>query len=161
MFESADRLRAEIQSTLHTLREGTGGRYACVVERKGVLLESAEPESPSWPIRQFLEARLAELFAIPAALQAEQEFGDVFAEWESPAGQEEDEFLLAFVNAKVGFVLVCPDAEEQRAQLRRPMEALADRLLRLNAAWRVDEKGRGLFLGRARLDIVAITRPPA
>jgi len=161
MFESADRLREEIRALLGALLEGTGGRYACIVERKGVLLESAPPDVSPWPMRQFLEARLAELFAIPAALAADQEFADVFAEWESPEGGDEDEFLLAFVNGKVGLVLVCPEAETQREELKKPIHALVDRLLRLDASWRVDEKGRGLFLGRPRLDLVAIGRPPA
>jgi hypothetical protein len=156
---SEDRLRQEIVAMLAALRKGTGARYACVVERKGVLLESADPEDAAWAIRQFLNGRLDALFAVPKALAADQSFDDVFAEWETPAGREEDEFLLAFVNGKVAVVLVCPDAEAHRDELRKPMQALADRLFRLNAGFGLDEKGRGLFLGRARLDLVAIGRP--
>ena len=65
------------------------------------------------------------------------------ARWGSP-----DEFLLAFVNGKVALVVACPDAERAQGEVLRPLRALADRLFRLNAAWRVDEKGRGLFFGR-------------
>ena len=41
------------------------------------------------------------------------------------------------------------------------MKALADRLFRVNAAWRVDERGNGLLFGRARLDMVVIGRAEA
>ena len=118
----------------------------------------AEPTEATWPSRQFLEERLAKLFSIPKALATDAPIDDVFAEWESPAGIE-DEFFLAFVNGKVGLVVVCPEAERLRDELRKPLEVLADRLLRLNSAWRVDEKGRGLFFGRPRLDLVVIGRP--
>jgi len=129
-----------------------------VLERSGVVLESADPEDAAWAIRQFLNQRLAGLFAVPAALAEDRPFDDVFADWESPAGQTEDEFLLAFVNGKVGVVLVCPEAERHRNELREPMRALTDRLFRLNPGWGLDEKGRGLFVGRPRLDLVAIGR---
>ena len=43
-------------------------------------------------------------------------------------------------------VVVCPDAEQAQGLVDRPLRALADRLFRLNPAWRLDEKGRGLFL---------------
>ena len=82
---------------LGALRAGTGARYACVVERKGVMLESAEPEEAAWAIRQFLNERLEALFAVPKALADDRAFDDVFADWATPAGPEEDEFLLAFV----------------------------------------------------------------
>jgi hypothetical protein len=156
---SEDRLHQEIISMLEALRGGTGARYACVVERKGVLLESADPEEAAWAIRQFLNERLLALFAVPKALAEDRPFDDVFADWATPAGREEDEFLLAFVNGKVAVVLICPDAEAHRDSLRKPMQAMADRLFRLNAGFGLDEKGRGLFLGRARLDLVAIGRP--
>ncbi len=155
MFESEARLREDILGLLGTIREAADARYACVVERSGVRFEIAEPTEATWPSRQFLEERLAKLFSIPKALAEDEPIDDVFAEWESLAGTE-DEFLLAFVNGKVGLVVVCPQAERLRDELRRPLEVLADRLLRLNSAWRVDEKGRGLFFGRPRLDLVVI-----
>jgi hypothetical protein len=155
MFESETRLREDVLRLLSTIREAAEARYACVVEPAGVRFQIAEPEDATWPSRQFLEQRLASLFSIPKALAADGPIEDVFAEWESPAGVL-DEFFLAFVNGKVGLVVVCPDAERLRDELRKPLEVLADRLLRLNASWRVDEKGRGLFFGRPRLDLVVI-----
>lgn len=158
MFESESRLREEIAGLLDTIRERAGARYACVAEPKGVRFESAEPPDAPWPSRRFLEERLTALFAIPASLAADGPAEDVFADWESPAGTPEDEFFLAFINGKVALVVVCPHAEPLREELKKLIHALADRLFRLNAAWRVDEKGRGLFLGRPRLDVVVIGR---
>jgi hypothetical protein len=40
----------------------------------------------------------------------------------------------------------------------RPLEVLADRLFRLDSSYRLDEQGRGLFFGSARLDMVVIGR---
>ena len=134
-------------------------RYACILEPKGVIAETAEPPDAPWPTRQFLERRLAAIFSIPKALAAGEPLDDVFAEWHSPASRDEDEFFLAFVNGKVALVVVCGEAEPLRESLSKPIQALADRLFRLNASWRVDEKGRGLFFGRARLDLVVIGRP--
>jgi hypothetical protein len=158
MFESDAKLREDVLGLLASIRETAEARYAGVVDRTGVLFESAEPEDGTWPSRQYLEGRLGRLFSIPQALAAETPIEDVFDEWQSPVGLE-DEFLLAFVNGKVGLVVVCPDAERLRDELRRPLQVLADRLLRLNASWRIDEKGRGLFFGRPRLDLVVIGRP--
>jgi hypothetical protein len=158
MFESEARLREDVVGLLATIREAAEARYACVVDASGVRFQVAEPEDATWPSRQFLEQRLGSLFSIPRALAADGPIEDVFAEWESPAGVT-DEFFLAFVNRKVGLVVVCPDAERVREELRKPLEVLADRLLRLNASWRVDEKGRGLFFGRPRLDLVVIGGP--
>jgi hypothetical protein len=158
MFESEARLREDVLGLLGAIRETADGRYACVIDPTGVRFQIAEPQEATWPSRQFLEARLRQLFSIPRALAKDEPIEDVFAEWESPAG-EEDEFFLAFVNGKVGLVVVCPEAERLRDALRKPLEALADRLLRLDSSWRVDEKGRGLFFGRPRLDLVVIGGP--
>jgi hypothetical protein len=158
MFESEARLREDVLGLLAAIRETADARYVCVVERAGVRFQIAEPMDATWPSRQFLEERLARLFSIPGALAKGEPIEDVFADWESPAGTE-DEFFLAFVNGKVGLVVVCPEAERLRDELGKPLEALADRLLRLNSSWRVDEKGRGLFFGRPRLDLVVIGGP--
>jgi hypothetical protein len=158
MFESEARLSEDVLGLLGAIRETAEGRYACVIDPKGVRFQIAEPEDATWPSRQFLEARLPQLFSIPRALAKDEPIEDVFAEWESPAGVE-DEFFLAFVNGKVGLVVVCPEAERLREALKKPLEALADRLLRLDSSWRVDEKGRGLFFGRPRLDLVVIGGP--
>jgi hypothetical protein len=58
----------------------------------------------------------------------------------------------------VALVVACPDPEKLKEQAEPPLRALVDRLFRLNAAWRLDEKGRGLFLGRARLDMIVVGR---
>lgn len=103
-------------------------------------------------LRRFLEQRTEALFRIPAALAEGAEMEDVFADWEA------DGFFLAFVNGRVALVVACPDPEKLKEQAEPPLRALVDRLFRLNAAWRLDEKGRGLFLGRARLDMIVVGR---
>ena len=155
MFESEARLSEDIVGLLAAIRETADARYACVIDPTGMRFQIAEPQDATWPSRQFLEARLPTLFSIPRALARDEPIEDVFAEWESPAGTE-DEFFLAFVNGKVALVVVCPDADRLRSDLLKPLEALADRLLRFHSSWRVDEKGRGLFFGRPRLDLVVV-----
>ena len=54
---------------------------------------------------------------------------------------------------------VDPEAERAQVLVERPLHALADRLFRLEPSWRIDEKGRGLFLSRPRLDLVVVGRP--
>jgi len=72
---------------------------------------------------------------------------------------EGDGFFLAFLNGRVGVLVACPDAQRLEDESGRLLEVLADRLLRLNPAWRLDERGRGLFVGAPRLDTVVIGRP--
>jgi hypothetical protein len=158
VFESESRLREEVAGLLTGIRERAEARYVCIAEPGGVRFEAAEPSGTPWPSRQYLEQRLGALFTIPASLAAGGPVEDVFAEWHSPAGTPEDEFFLAFINGRVVLVVVCPEAEPLREDLKKLIQALADRLFRLNAAWRVDEKGRGLFFGRPRLDLVVIGR---
>jgi hypothetical protein len=154
MFESRDRLAEEIGGLLDAFRTLGGGRYACLLEPKGRLpFESAMPESEGhWMLRRFLEQRTEALFRIPAALASSEVMEDVFADW------EDDAFFLAFINGRVALVVACPDPEALKEQAERPLRALADRLFRYNAAFRLDEKGRGLFVGRARLDMIVIGR---
>ena len=89
----------------------------------------------------------------PAALRGEGTLGDLFEAW------PDDEFFLAFLNRRVGVLVACPDAKRLQDESGKLLETLADRLLRLNPAWRLDEKGRGLFFGSPRLDTVVISRP--
>jgi hypothetical protein len=153
MFESRERLEEEIQGLLGALRHLGSGRYACVVDPRGVLLDESDPEGPAtWPLRRFLEERAASLFAIPGALASGEPLDDAFAAF------EDEEFFLAFVNGRVGLVVACPRAEDLRERGGRLLGALVDRLLRYNTAWRVDEKGRGFFFTRPRLDTVVIGR---
>lgn len=153
MFESRERLTQDVRGLLDSLRALGRGRYACLLEPKGLLFESAEPEGDGqWMLRRFLEQRTEALFRIPAAMASGEEMEDLFADW------EDDGFFLAFINGRVALVVACPDPEPLKGQAERPLRALADRLFRLNPAWRLDEKGRGLFFGRARLDMVVVGR---
>ena len=153
MFESSKKLGEDITGLLGALRRLGAGRYACLIEPKGIVFESSDPSESQWMLRRFLEQRTAALFAIPAALAADGPAEDMFADW------EQDEFLLAFVNGRVAVVVACPEAEPLKEKADELIRVLADRLLRFNAAWRVDQKGRGLFFGRAKLDLVVVGRP--
>jgi hypothetical protein len=155
MFESHEKLADDIRSLLSALREtGGGGRYACLLEPRGVSLEDAEPGRPSpWALRQFLERHAAGILAIPVSLHGGSAMDDLFGDW------EQDAFFLAVVNGRVAVVVACPDpaALEERGQ--KLLRVVVDRLLRYNSAWRQDERGRGLFFSRPRLDTVVIARP--
>ncbi len=154
MFESPKRLQEDVSGLLSALRTLAEGRYAALFDAKGVLMQSPAEDAPGvWALRRVLETQAAALFRIPSALQGGQEIEDVFDEWHA------EEFFLAFVNGKVGLMVACPDAKRVEAESGELLNVLVDRLLRLNAAWRLDERGRGLFAGRPRLDTVAIERP--
>ena len=151
MFESSRRLSAEVLELREAVRGLAGGRYACVVEPKGIVFESPEPESrEDWALRRFLEDKCAALFAIPKALADGSAMDDAFADW------HHDEFFLAFINGRVALVVACPDAESLRARAFPLLKVLADRLFRLNETYRLDPEGRGFFFGRPRLDIVVV-----
>lgn len=159
MFESKERLENDIRGLLAACAHAVEATYACVLDPRAILYEHGESGGGHWVLRQYLEKRTARLFEIPATLAAGAEMEDVFADWESRAGDPPDEFLLAFINGRVAVVLACPDAEKAQGLVSRPLRALADQLFRLNPAFRLDEKGRGLFLSRARLDLVVVGRP--
>ncbi len=150
MFESESRLREDVLGLLDALRALAGGRYAVVFEAKGVVLES--PASGDGSLRRFVESHARSLLGIPAALHTGGEMRDEFAAWEQEA------FFLAFVNGKVGVLAVCERAEQVEREAGPLLKVLSDRLLRLNPAWRLDERGRGFFAGRPRLDTVVIDR---
>ena len=166
MFQSKEKLQEDARSLLEALRDLGGGRYADLFDPKGVLLESPDdtpggsrpreserPPEGQWVLRRLIQDRAEALFRLPAALHGGQEMDDLFADWES------DEFFLAFLNGKVGLLVACPDAQRLQDQSGTLLKVLADRLLRFNPAWRLDEKGRGLFFGSPRLDTVVIGRP--
>jgi hypothetical protein len=160
MFESSDRLAEDVRALLDSIRDLADSRYAAVFDPKGLVFESAEPgPDEPWVLRRFLEQRREALFRIPAALAEGTDLDDVFGEWTTRAGEDEDEFLLAFLNGRVVLVVACPDAEGLKSRIEPPLHALADRLLRYDSAWRLDEKGRGLFFGQPRLDVVVVGRP--
>ncbi len=135
---------------LDALRSLAGGRYAAIFEAKGVLMES--PAEGDLALRQLVETRARALLEIPAALHAGGEMLDQFSDW------EQDTFFLAFVNGKAGLLTVCSEVARVEQESGPLLAVLADRLLRLNPAWRLDEKGRGFFAGHPRLDTVVIGR---
>ena len=151
MFESSRRLSAEVVEALEALRGLGRGRYACVAEPRGIVFEAPEPEgAEAWALRRFLEDRCAALFAIPQAMADGTALEDVFEEW------HRDEFLLTFINGRVALVVACPDAESLRESCFPLLKVLTERLLRYNETYRLDPQGRGLFIGRPRLDIVVV-----
>jgi hypothetical protein len=151
VFESSRRLSGEVVDLLEAVRGLAGGRYACIIEPKGILFESPEPEErEAWALRRLLEERCPALFAIPRALADGTSMDDVFEDW------HRDEFFLAFINGRVALVVACPEAEPLRARAFPLLKVLADRLFRYNETWRLDAQGRGLFFGRPRLDIVVV-----
>jgi hypothetical protein len=153
MFESSRRLQEDVRGLLDALRSLGEGRYAAVFDHGGVVSESPGAEQEGRELREFLQAHTASLFRIPGALHGDEALDDAFEGW------QEDEFFLAFVNARVGVLVACPNAKQVEAESGKLLRVLVDRLLRLNPAWRLDEKGRGLFAGRPRLDTVVIGRP--
>jgi hypothetical protein len=153
VFESRERLADDIRHLLDAVRQEAGGRYACLMEPGRILFESPEPEDrEDWILRRLLEERSAALFSLPHSMAREGPAEDLFEGW------EQDDFLLAFVNGRVALAVACPDAEAVRDAVMRPLRALADRLFRYNETWRLDERGRGFFLGSARLDVVVVGR---
>jgi hypothetical protein len=155
MFESRERLGDEIRRLLGSLRVLGEGRYACLFEPGGVLFENVEPDLPTpWPIRRFLEQRAKALFAIPGAVLSGGEMDeDLFSEW------EDDGFLLVFINGRVVVVVACPDPAGLEKESGRIIRILVDRAVRYNSAWRADERGRGLFFSRPRVDTIVVERP--
>jgi hypothetical protein len=154
VFESRDRLARDIQGLLGALRKEGEGRYACLFDPQRILFEDADPAPgiTTWPLRRFLERRISTLFGIPRSLHSGEEMEDVFEDW------AEDGFFLIFVNGRVGAVVACPDPEALEKRAGRVLKVLVDRLVRYNSAWRADERGRGYFFSRPRLDTVVVGR---
>ena len=152
MFESKERLGADVVTLLEALRQQASGRYACVMEPGRILFESPDADDAEADprLRAFLDTNRASVLAIHAGMAGDAPMEDAFEGW------NRDQFLLAFVNGRVAVVMACPDAEAARAGSFDVLKVMADRLLRLEPRYRLDEKGRGLFLGRARIDVIAI-----
>jgi len=163
VFESKGKLEEDVRRLIDALRDLAEGRYAALFDPKGVLMESpADTKEGEWVLRRLVQSHAEALFRLPAALHAPPgggpdegsgEMTDLFEDLEA------DEFFLAFVNGRVGVLVACPDAKALEGESRKLLTILADRLLRLNPAWRLDERGRGLFFGSPRLDTVVIGRP--
>jgi hypothetical protein len=153
VFESGERLARDVAEALRVLRLLGNGRYACLLERGGIVLEDPPPDSPAdRALGTLLAARSTALFGIPEGLAADGPADDVLGDC------DEDEFLLAFLNGKVALVVACPDAEGLRASAEAPLTVLVDRLFRWKPAYRLDPQGRGLFVSAPRLDIVVVGR---
>jgi len=151
IFESRAALRESLRETLEAVRALGSGRYACVLDGGGIVLESPEPEDGRlFGLRQLIEEHRAVILKIPQALADETPLEDVFAEW------HEDEFLLAFLNSRVALIVACPDAEALKAEATPLWPVWADRVLRYDERYRIDNRGHGLLFGSPRLDLVVI-----
>ncbi len=151
MLESRERLEREIGDIVALIRGEAEGRYACLLDARSVLVEDhSGADEAIRSLRELLETQRAPLFRIPEQMDSGGPAEDVFAEW------HEDEFLLAFLNRKVALVVACPDAEGLRQRADRLLGVLVDRLLRWNESYRLDDKGRGLFLTAPKLDVVVV-----
>jgi hypothetical protein len=156
MFESAQRLREQIEDLLEGIRSGAGGRYACLLEPTRVLFERVAPDwREAWTLRRLVQEHSAALFALPASMASGAPVEDVFADW------LDDEFLLAVINGRVALLVACPQAEALKERVLPPLQALADRLFRYEPRYRLDPNGRGFFFGRPRLELVVIGSPPS
>ena len=153
VFESKARLREDARRLLDTLRELGDGRYAALFDRKGILLDSPSDSSEGWPLRRFVESRGEALFHLPDALHGGEEMKDLFEDMAS------DAFFLAFLNGRVGILVAGPDVQRLEDESGKLLKVLADRLLRPEPSWRLDETGRGLFFGSPRLDTIVVGRP--
>jgi hypothetical protein len=154
MFESKSKLQEDARDLLEALRSLGDGDYAALFDPKGVLLESPDDTSEGeWVVRKLVQSNAEALFRLPAALRGTEDMADLFEDF------GDREFFLAFLNGRVGVLVACPDAKRLEDASGKLLRVLADRLLRYNPAWRLDEKGRGLFFGSPRLDTLVIPRP--
>ena len=151
MFEAKERLEQNLLDLMAAILDLGGGRYACLIERKGIVLETPEPEhGPVLALRRVIEARAASILGLAAALAGGGDMEDAFSGW------ADDEFLVAVLNERVALVVACPDAEALKGEVDLPLRALVDRLMRWKPAYRLDAQARGLFVGRPRLDLIVV-----
>lgn len=151
IFESRPALRQGVLETVDAIRTLGAGRYACVLDAGGIVLESPEPaDGRSFALRQLIEERRAAILSIPQTLAGAGPMEDAFAEW------HEGEFLLALLNQRVALVVACPDAEGLKERAAPLWPVWADRVLRFDERYRIDPRGRGLLFGRPRLDLVVV-----
>jgi len=154
VFEAREKLEENLLDLMAAIVAMGDGRYACLVEKSGIVLETPEPEAgPDHALRRVIEARAASILGLASALGAGGEMEDAFSGW------ADDEFLVAVLNERVALVVACPDAEGLKGQVDPPLRVLVDRLLRWKAAYRIDARGRGLFVARPRLDLIVVGRP--
>jgi hypothetical protein len=147
------RARQGLHEVLEAIRGLADGRYACVLDARGMVAETPPPEDGHlFALRQHLVEKRAVLLSIPGALadEASAPPDDAFADWQG------DEFLLAVLNGRVALVVACADAEGLKEKSGDLLHVWADRVVRCDARYRMDARGRGFFFGRARLDVVVI-----
>jgi hypothetical protein len=136
---------------VEVIRNRGQGRYACLLDAGGIVVDSPEPpDGRAFALKQLIEERRAAILAIPQTLAAETPMDDAFADW------HEDQFLLAFLNQRVALVVACPDAEALKEDAAQLWPVWADRVLRYDERYRIDPRGRGLLFGSPRLDLVVI-----
>jgi hypothetical protein len=154
VFQPRARLEENLLDVMDAILDLGAGRYACLVEKTGIVLEIPEPEEgPLKALRRMLDAQAASILGLGQALARGGEMEDAFSEW------ADDEFLVAVLNERVALVVACPDAEALKAVVDPPLRALADALMRWKAAYRLDAQGRGLFVAHPRLDVIVVGRP--
>ena len=153
MFEAKERLEENLLDLMAAILDLGDGRYACLIERSGIVLETPEPEEgPVLALRRVIEARAASILGLATALAAGGDMEDAFSDC------ADDEFLVAVLNERVALVVACPDAEALKGKVDPPLRALVDRLLRWKSSYRFDAQGRGLFVARPRLDLIVVGR---
>jgi hypothetical protein len=151
IFESRPALREGLLEAVEAVRRLGEGRYACVLDAGGIVVESPEPtDGRAFALRQLIEDRRAAILAIPQTLADDTATEDAFADW------HEDQFLLAFLNQRVALIVACPDAEALEESAAPLWPVWADRVLRFDERYRIDPQGRGLLFGSPRLDLVVI-----
>lgn len=151
MFESGERLTVDIVKLLEALREMGGGRYACLIDRRrGILVETPEKDPA---LRSHLDEQREALFALPQQMAGDADIDrDVFEGW------QQDDFVCAFLNERAVVVVACDDGQAVREHGEEALGLLADRMLRLEPSWRLSPEGKGLLMGRPRLDVIVAGR---
>jgi hypothetical protein len=153
MFPSTDRLSDDIRSCLDLFLTLGQGSYACVLDAQGIRFETPQASiGGAAGLREIIRERRAAILAIGGRLASDEPMEDVFAGW------EEDDLFVAVINSRVALIVVGPEPERLRDQGRKPLKALADRLLRLEPSYGIDTRGRGFFVGRPKLDLIVISR---
>jgi hypothetical protein len=153
VFEPRARIEENLLDVMAAILDLGAGRYACLVEKTGIVLEEPEAEGPLEALRRVIDARAASILGLGKALAAGAEMEDAFSGW------ADDEFLVAVLNERIALVVACPGAEALKAVVDPPLRALADGLMRWKPAYRLDAQGRGLFASRPRLDVIVVGRP--
>lgn len=144
------RARESLIEVVDAVRRLGEGRYACVLDAGGVVVEAPLPDDGHLvALRRLLEESRGALLTI-SRLAAGESAEDPFGEW------HHDEFLVAVVNERAALVVVCPDSEALKEGSDELLRVWVDRVFRFDERYRFDPRGRGLFLGRPRLDIVAV-----